>query len=592
MSCLKDFKSRVETMTRRFLTQAGDGQQRSGGIPLIRKICYALGGVPNQVTTAAMAVSLQIFLLDVVQMEAFYVSLVLFVSRAWDAVTDPLIGYLVGRSRWTSAGKLSPWLATRRSALSKSTNPLRPVPPLSRRLSRRLVLSTPFAVLSYLLLWFVPPGAAAGGVLWFLVTTCLFETLMSCYHVPYLSLNMFLGGDHRDRDSATAYRMTTEMLAMLMASVIQGKVVVVYNTERQEVCQHLEEDAPASTTPSPQIASLVATRRAFLTSAVAMGAVFFVCSLVLFLGVKEQKSELSAEEHERPSYLAALRMLLSHIPYQRLVLSFVFFVLAFQMSLGNFALFCSHAAELGAQYQYLILVLLVAASVAVPLWQVVLLRIGKKATVFLGLSLFIPAVIIVACVPSSLPVFLSMCVLMGFSVATIFLLPWSMLPDVVDDFASKHPSCKGLEPLFFSCYAFCNKLAGSLSAGISAMMLQFVGYRSGACSQDEGVRTVLIVLFAPVPVVLLLVGMAIFRSYPIHERKPLRLRDVTSTTQPEAASSSTAVRRDPEEPTGLQEPPAARAPDPLNHNVGSSREGSDPPSYSKRSNVTTKVTWV
>lgn len=79
-----------------------------------------------------MAVSLQIFLLEVVQvevvlrtkvlpvltftsqyapqMEAFYVSLVLFVSRAWDAVTDPLIGYLVGRSRWTSVGKLSPWL--------------------------------------------------------------------------------------------------------------------------------------------------------------------------------------------------------------------------------------------------------------------------------------------------------------------------------------------------------------------------------------------------------------------------------------------------------------------------------------------------
>lgn len=26
-----------------------------------------------------------------------------------------------------------------------------------------------------------------------------------CYNVPYLSLNMFLGGDHRDRDSATAY---------------------------------------------------------------------------------------------------------------------------------------------------------------------------------------------------------------------------------------------------------------------------------------------------------------------------------------------------------------------------------------------------
>lgn len=130
-----------------------------------------------------------------------------------------------------------------------------------------------------------------------------------------------------------------------------------------------------------------------------------------------------------------------------------------------------------------------------------------------------------------------------------------MLPDVVDDFASRYPSCKDLEPLFFSCYAFCSKLAGSLAAGLSTMMLQsvtllsgptwsippsppallfllvcrFVGYSSGACSHDERVRTVLIVLFSPVPVVLLLTGMAIFRSYPIDERGPSQLREGTRT---------------------------------------------------------------
>lgn len=41
--------------------------QGSGGIPLARKLCYAVGGVPNQITTIAMSVSLQIFLLDIVQ---------------------------------------------------------------------------------------------------------------------------------------------------------------------------------------------------------------------------------------------------------------------------------------------------------------------------------------------------------------------------------------------------------------------------------------------------------------------------------------------------------------------------------------------
>uniref|UniRef100_A0A8C4I6Y4 Major facilitator superfamily domain containing 2a-like 2 n=1 Tax=Dicentrarchus labrax TaxID=13489 RepID=A0A8C4I6Y4_DICLA len=460
----------------------------SGGIPLARKVCYAVGGVPYQITTVAIGVSLQIFLLDVVQMEASYVSMILFVSRAWDAVTDPVVGYLVGRSNWTPVGKLTPWL----------------------------VLSTPFGVLSYLLLWFVPRGSVskALSVLWFLTAACLFETLMSCYNVPYLSLSMFLGGDRRDRDSATAYRMSVEMLAMLLASVIQGQVVAVYNKEKQDVCQHLDHETPQSTS-SPQ--------NAFLTSALVMGALFFLCSLVLFLGVQEQQV--------RPSYLTSLKLLICHKPYQRLVLGFVFSALAFQMSLGNFALFCSHAAGLGAQFQHLLLVLLASASIAVPLWQAVLLRIGKKATVFIGLSLFIPAAIIVACVPSNLPVFMTMCILMGFSVATIFLLPWSMLPDVVDDFAVRHPSCKDLEPLFFSCYAFCSKLAGGLSVGISTMTLQFVGYRAGACNHGDGVVMALIVLFSPVPIALLLIGMVFFHSYPINERQSLQLREQLTTVQ-------------------------------------------------------------
>lgn len=47
--------------------------------------------------------------ISISQMEASYVSMILFVSRAWDAVSDPLVGYLVGRSNWTPIGKLTPW---------------------------------------------------------------------------------------------------------------------------------------------------------------------------------------------------------------------------------------------------------------------------------------------------------------------------------------------------------------------------------------------------------------------------------------------------------------------------------------------------
>uniref|UniRef100_A0AAQ6IK25 Major facilitator superfamily domain containing 2B n=1 Tax=Anabas testudineus TaxID=64144 RepID=A0AAQ6IK25_ANATE len=456
------------------------------GIPLAGKICYAVGVVPHQITTVALAVSLQIFLLDVVQMEASYVSMILFVSHAWDAVTDPLVGYLVSRSKWTPIGKLTPWL----------------------------VLSTPFGVLSYLLLWFVPQGSMSQplSALWFLTAACVFKLLMSCYNVPYLSLNMFLGGDQRDRDSATAYSKTNTIHS--------------HPGSDQATCCLGFPSASSDLSPC-----VCVSQRAFLTSALVMGALFFLSSLVLFLGVKEQQAPLSSDNNIQPSYLTSLKLLMGHVPYQRLVLGFMFSGLGFQMSLGNFALFCSHAAGLGAHFQHLLLVLLTSASIAVPLWQIVLLRIGKKATVFIGFSLYIPAVIIVACVPSNLPVFITMCILMGFSVATLFLLPWSMLPDVVDDFAVRHPSCKNLEPVFFSCYSFCSKLAAGLSVGISTMTLQFQGYKPGACNHGDGVVMALIVLFSPVSITLLLIGMIFFRSYPINERQSLQLPGQKTTVQ-------------------------------------------------------------
>ncbi|CAJ1084655.1 sodium-dependent lysophosphatidylcholine symporter 1 [Xyrichtys novacula] len=556
MSCTETFTEKVQRLKSQLLKKhaGSDSSQRgSGGIPLATKLCYAAGGVPYQVTTVAIGVSLQIFLLDVVPMEPYYASMILFVSRAWDAVTDPLVGYLVSRSEWTPIGKLIPWLVGWLVCLSCIYPSSRCFIKLSQCLSDRLVLSTPFAVFSYLLLWFVPRGftSQALSVLWFLVAACLFETLISCYNVPFLALNMFLGGDHRDRDSATAYRMSVEMLAMLLASVIQGQVVTVYNTEKQKACEHPDE-IPQSTS-SPQTASLKETEKAFLTSALIMGALFYLSSLVLFLGVKEQRAPACSDDQARPPYLTSLKLLIHHVPYQRLVLGFMFCALAFQMSLGNFALFCSHAAGLGAQFQHLLLALLASASIAVPLWQMVLLRIGKKVTTFIGLSLFIPAVTIVACVPSNLPVFMIMCILMGFSVGTIFLLPWSMLPDVVDDFAEKHPSCRDLEPLFFSCYAFCSKLAGGLAAGISTMTLQFVGYKASACHHGEEVVTALIVLFSPVAIILLLIGMVFFWFYPIKERQRLQPQEQPSTAQPDAALSSSGSREISEQPASLQQ---------------------------------------
>lgn len=51
--------------------------------------------------------------------------------------------------------------------------------------------------------------------------------------------------------------MSVEMTAMLLASVIQGQVVSVYNKEKQEACELLDQaqETPLATS-APQTASL------------------------------------------------------------------------------------------------------------------------------------------------------------------------------------------------------------------------------------------------------------------------------------------------------------------------------------------------
>uniref|UniRef100_A0A3P9LPH8 Major facilitator superfamily domain containing 2B n=1 Tax=Oryzias latipes TaxID=8090 RepID=A0A3P9LPH8_ORYLA len=107
----------------------------------------------------------------------------------------------------------------------------------------------------------------------------------------------------------------------------------------------------------------------------------------------------------------------------------------------------------------------------------------------------------------------------GMSVGASFLLPWSMLPDVVDDFKVTNPNVHGHEAIFYSFYVFFIKFSSGLSLGISTLCLKFAGYVTGSCLQPESVSTTLKVLVSPFPIALIIVGLLILRMYPIDEKR-------------------------------------------------------------------------
>uniref|UniRef100_A0A8C6KPL1 MFSD2 lysolipid transporter B, sphingolipid n=1 Tax=Nothobranchius furzeri TaxID=105023 RepID=A0A8C6KPL1_NOTFU len=429
-------------------------------LSICSKLCFAIGGAPKEVASSATAFFLQIYLLDVAQISAFQASVVLFTGKVWGAVTDPIIGFFMTKSKWTKIGRLMPWM----------------------------VGCTPFLVVSYFYLWFVPPFIT-GRFIWYLGFYCLYQTLITCFHVPYSALTMFLSTDQKERDSATAYRMTMEVLGTLVGAAIQGQIVASAHTLKHCPTHNMSAGYLGNSSGAAEIVRSPVHLRAFLPC-------FFV-------------------EH-----------LIFHLPTpQQIILSQLYIFGDFK---GNKSFHNSSFSQTKDGLMYLKSLSFctcpqVSAVISIPLWQWFLQRFGKKTAAFCGITWMMPFTMMLVFIPN-LVVAYFVAVSSGLSVAASLLLPWSMLPDVVDDFRLTNPFCKGHEAIFYSFYVFFTKFAAGVSLGVSTLCLQFAGYNNGACRQPAPVVYTLKLLIGVAPVAFIVTGLLILLLYPINEDVRLRNR--------------------------------------------------------------------
>ncbi|XP_077991213.1 sodium-dependent lysophosphatidylcholine symporter 1-B-like [Glandiceps talaboti] len=468
------------------------------------KVSYAAGGIPYPMTANVVAFFISVFLLDVAEIRPAYVSIIVFSGKAWDAITDPTIGILIQKfdSRF---GKIKPWI----------------------------VLSTPFAVVSYFFLWYVPDISDNAKLGYYFVIYCSYQTFLTCYHLPYSALTMYLSDQQSDRDSATAYRMTCEVLGTVIGIVVHALCLTAASSiDFLDPC--IDTNSTDVPTYSPEERDPV--EQSYMLSAGILSILFIISCMIVTIGTSEKKDDAVDQQKEREEFCGSLKDVFTHGPYILLLLCFLCVSLSLQIVQGNLALYLLHAIQY-ENYQLALMLLLISTLICLPVWQLIMNKIGKKKTLGIGMIIEIPILGSLYFANSHPAAIYTLSIVSGAAISVAYLCPWSMIPDVIDDFTVKTGTRK--EAIFYSFYVFFTKLAVGVTLGISALVLEFVGYNSGACTQPEAVAEALRILVSAGPVFFLLIGLVFLWFYPITEMRRSETRTKLAEIRERKRSSLT-----------------------------------------------------
>ncbi|XP_071807606.1 LOW QUALITY PROTEIN: sodium-dependent lysophosphatidylcholine symporter 1-like [Asterias amurensis] len=459
----------------------------SPGLKLSKRarICYGLGGIPYQLTNTVLGFYINVFLLETAKVPPFYTSAIVLIGRVWDAITDPIIGFLVFRTKSTHRfGKLKPWM----------------------------VFATLPAIASYICFFYTPDTTKSiYKFAWYLVCYCLFQTFLTFYQMPFATLTLCLTDNQTERDRATAYRMGSEVLGNLLGQLVMGLSLTLYQLKLGRgpiLCRDIND---TSTLPPEQA---VIKSRGYLVGAGVLCCLFLICALCVIIGTKEVTSPKRQNKYKEPFWRAVVKVI-TFGPWLRHVAFLIPFVLAIQAMQGNFALYSLHTLGM-RNYQPAIIVILISAFVMMPVWRKCVKRFGKKITLFLGMLPAVPLIVSWGLIPyGNVWVQYILAMLMGSVIAVVQLVPWSMVPDVIDDFLLKK-KC-GYETIFYTFYIMIVKLVSGLCIGITTFVLGVVEFKPGVCQVTDEVRFTLRLLITCIPGFCIVIGLVFLYLYPITE---------------------------------------------------------------------------
>lgn len=437
----------------------------SAQVPLRIKLGYALPALVLSLLGIAFYVYLPKFYAEVVGVNLAMLGYIILASRIFDALTDPLIGYISDR------------LEHHRG----------------RRKTMMLWALVPLILCFYFLS--VPPSflSPENGTIWFASFTFAFFLFWTMVTIPYESWGPELSTDYDERTRLFSFRDGALVLGTLFAVLLPEAIRTATSNDRQT----------------------------FQAIAMLYGLLLFGVVLTCLRIVPEKK--LDKSKISKKFFLKNVWEVLQNRHF--LVLLAAYTISGFGAALPATLIFFYVQDVLGSKGggAFLLLYFLIG-FMFVPIWSKLGVHWGKRNAWMWAMAVNTGAFIGVLSLGKGDSLTYGILVaISAVGYGGTQIIPSAMQADVIDVDELKYGDRR--EGQFIGLWAISKKLAAALGAGIAFPILANAGYQVGSANNSPDALQMLSFLYAGVPSLCNMLSLAILSQYSLGKEEVSKVRE-------------------------------------------------------------------
>ena len=388
-----------------------------------RLLAYSLTSIPLAMAALPIYVHVPKFYSDVVGLNLVAIGGLLLAARLFDAIQDPLLGYISDRYRDASMGRML-WV----------------------------IIGTPFLAAGMYGL-FHPPQWDQSVMAWWLVAMLfLVYIAFSMLQISYQAYGAEISDDPIERTRVTSWREGLGLVGVFIAAALP-EILSKQHGQRQGFAEF-------SAIFVPLLIAMVAVTVIFSPRAIA-------------------RTEATTKDA-----LRAMWKPLNNVLFKKLLLIFVFNGIAASIPATLVLFFIDDVIKAPELSAHFLIAYFAAGAFGMPLWVMLSARIGKGRAWCVGMVVSIIAFVWTFTLKSGdVTPFMIICILSGLGLGADLALPPSILADVIDEDDKRGLGRN--EGAYFGLWNLVTKMNLALAAGIALPTLALLGYRPGVAGEPE-----------------------------------------------------------------------------------------------------------